>query len=50
MYVTVQRRVHVSKAIIWRDDKIFKVNINNNENGCAFIISFLITRRPKAFQ
>jgi len=45
-----QRRVHVSKPTIWRDDKIFKVNINNGRKGCVLIISLLIARRPKAFQ
>jgi hypothetical protein len=46
----VQRRVHVSRATIWRDDKIFKVNIYNGRNGCVLIISSPIARRPKAFQ
>jgi hypothetical protein len=38
---SVQRRVHVFKATIWSNDKIFKVNIYNNRNGCTFIIRFL---------
>jgi hypothetical protein len=47
---SVQRRVHASRPIVWRDDKIFRVNINNGGNGCMFIISFPIAKRPKAFQ
>ncbi len=31
----VQRRVHVFKATIWSNDKIFTVNIYNIRNGCA---------------
>jgi len=46
----VQRRAHASRPTIWRDDVIFKVNINNGKNGCTLIINFLIARRPKAFQ
>jgi hypothetical protein len=46
----VQRRAHAYKPTIWRDDKIFKVNINNNTNGCTLIINSPIARRPKAFQ
>jgi hypothetical protein len=38
-----------SRPIVWRDDKIFRVNINNGTNGCAFIISFPIVKRPKTF-
>ncbi len=45
-----QRRMHVFRAIVWRDDRIFKVNIYNSRNGCAFIISSPIVRGPKAFQ
>jgi hypothetical protein len=47
---SAQRRAHASKATIWTDDKIFRVNIYNNRNGCTFIINFPIARRPKAFQ
>ncbi len=39
-----------SRATIWRDDKIFRVNIYNGRNGCTLIISSLIDKRPKAFQ
>jgi hypothetical protein len=46
----VQRRAHVSRAIVWRDDEIFKVNIYNGRNGCAFIINSPIIKRPKTFQ
>ncbi len=45
-----QRRAYASKATIWKDDKIFEVNIYNNRNGCKLIISFPIVRRSKAFQ
>jgi hypothetical protein len=45
-----QIRAHVSRATIWRDDKIFKVNIYNGRNGCALIINSPIARRPKGFQ
>jgi hypothetical protein len=47
---SVQRRAHDFKAIVCKDDKIFKVNINNGRNGCTLIISSPIARRPKAFQ
>jgi hypothetical protein len=47
---SVQRRVHVFKATIWSNDRIFKVNIYNNRNGCTLIIRSLIVRRTKAFQ
>jgi hypothetical protein len=47
---SVQRKVHVSRAIVWKDDRIFKVNIYNGRNGCTLIISCPIARRPKAFQ
>ncbi len=46
---SVQRKAHASKATIWKDDKIFKVNIYNGRNGCTLIISSPIARRPKAF-
>jgi hypothetical protein len=45
----VQRKVHVSRAIVWRDDMIFRFNINNGRNGCTFIIRSSIARRPKTF-
>ncbi len=45
----VQKKVHVSRATVWKDDKIFRVNIYNGRNGCAFIISSLIARRRKPF-
>jgi hypothetical protein len=47
---SVLKKAHVSKVTIWRDDKIFGVNIYNSRNGHALIISFPIVRRPKAFQ
>ncbi len=40
------RRAHAFRPTIWRDDKIFKVNINNKRNGCVLIISSPIVRRP----
>jgi hypothetical protein len=33
----VQRRAHASRPTIWRDDKIFKVNIDNGTNGCTLL-------------
>jgi len=57
VFNSVQRRVHTSRAIVCRDDKIFKVNIYNDRNGSMFIINSPIARRhspiarrPKAFQ
>jgi hypothetical protein len=50
VYNSAQRRVHASRAIVWRDDKIFEVDIYNDRNGCMFIINSLIARRPKALQ
>ncbi len=47
---SVQRTVHASKAIVCRDDKIFKVNIYNDRNGSMFIISSPIARGPKTLQ
>jgi len=47
---SAQRRVHVSRPTLWRDDRIFRVNINNGRKGCVFIISPPIARRSKAFQ
>ncbi len=44
---SVQRNAHAFRAIVWRDDKIFRVNIYNLRNGCVLIISSLIARRPK---
>jgi hypothetical protein len=32
---SVQRRAHVYKTTVWKDDKIFKVNIYNGKNGCT---------------
>jgi hypothetical protein len=45
-----KKRVHASRATVWKDDTIFRVNIYNGRNGCEFIISSPIIRRPKAFQ
>jgi hypothetical protein len=47
---SVQRRAHASRATVWKDDKIFKINIYNNRNGCALIKSSPIVKRPKTFQ
>jgi hypothetical protein len=46
----VQRKAHAFRPIVWNDDKIFKVNINNGTNGsCTLIISSPIAIRPKVF-
>jgi len=50
MYAIVLKEGHVSRPTIWKDDEIFRVNINNGMNGCTFIISSPIAKRPKAFQ
>ncbi len=47
---SAQKRAHASSATIWKDDRIFKINIYNGRNGCAFIITSPIAKRPKAFQ
>jgi hypothetical protein len=47
---SVQRRAHAFRATVWRDDKIFTVNIYNRRNGCTVIIISPIARRLKAFQ
>jgi hypothetical protein len=50
VWKSAQKRAHVSRPTIWRDDRIFKVNINNGTNGCTFIINSPIAKRPKTFQ
>jgi hypothetical protein len=46
---SVQRRAHAFRAIVWKVDRIFWVNIYNSRNGCKLIISSPIARRPKTF-
>jgi hypothetical protein len=41
----VQRRAYASRPIVWKADMIFKVNINNDTNGCALIISSPIAKQ-----
>ncbi len=50
LYNSAQRKAHAFRPTLWKDDMIFKVNINNSKKGCTFIISPLIAKRPKAFQ